>query len=131
MFPFLELLELFNVWAVVSEMIKATTDGAREFGSVRVGIVLTLSAEATSVARLVAIAWSSPNLIVLGVRGSTICVIPLNVISTTSLAFTSIVSRKGIGIIQLLKGMCLLGRYLLYEINAGMWRMIHVGPLGI
>jgi len=44
MFSFLELLELLNVWAVVSEMIKVSANGVREFGLVRVRIVLTLAA---------------------------------------------------------------------------------------
>jgi len=112
-------------------MIKAATDGAREFGSARIKIVLTLSAEAANIVRLVAIAWFAPILISLGARGSNFCVISMSVISTTCLAFTSIVSRRGVGIIQLLKGLCLVGRHWLYEINTGVWHMSYGGPLQI
>ena len=98
MFSFLELFKLLNVWEVVSKMIKATTEGAREFGSARVRVVVTFSAKVDSVSRLVAITFS-PKLIGLGVRGSTVCVAPMSVISSTTFALTYVVNRRRIGII--------------------------------
>ena len=70
-------------------MIKTATEGAREFGLARVGTVLASSAEAARVTRLIMIAWFSPILIIL--RKS--------VISGVTLALTSIVSRRMVGIV--------------------------------
>lgn len=50
------------------EMIKATTEGAREFGSVEIRIVLTFSDEAASIVILVEITRFFPSMISLGVR---------------------------------------------------------------
>lgn len=98
-------------------MIKTAIEGAREFGLARVGTVLASSAEAARSMTLLAISGVAPSLIILGTRGSTISVFLRGVISCAALAFTLIVSRRGVGIVQLLKGMRLLGRRGLYKIN--------------
>lgn len=69
MFSFPELFKLLNFWDVVGEMINTATEGAREFGLARIGIVLASYAEEAIVRRLIAIAWFAPSLIILGGEG--------------------------------------------------------------
>jgi len=80
-------------------MIKSATKGAREFGSVKVSVVLSFSVEATIVMILVTITRFAPSMISLGARRSAVYLLPTSVISIAALVFTSIVSRKRVGII--------------------------------
>lgn len=80
-------------------MIKVAIEGAREFGSARVKFVLTFSAEAACVTRLVAVVWFTLSLIDLGARESTVFFISTSVITSASLAITSIFSRRRVGIV--------------------------------
>lgn len=48
-----------------------------------------------------------------------------------SLIFTYVVSKRGVGIIQLLEGLCLLCRHWLEDVNTIMWHMSRGGSVWI
>lgn len=131
LFPFLDFFDFLYLLAVVCEMIKVATYGAREFGSVRVGIVLTFLAKAANIMVLVMIMMFFPSFVSLGVRGYVVYFLTMGVSAIAALVFTFIVSRRWVSIIQLLKGMYLLCRHWLCKVNSSMCRMSHGEPLWI